>query len=111
MQYHLQSFIDSGDSLDISGFTWSEEHKYYIVLLEVSKDTTLVGWIQLRERLWKIVLIKSIGDKKKERTILLEAETQSRNEGIALMDTFIKAKASKLLAKTRGFKLPWSQRS
>ena len=106
MQYDLQNFIDSGDSLDLSSFTWSEEHEYYGVLLEVSKDIILVGWVELKERLWKIVLIKSIGDKKKKRSVLLEEKTQSRNEGIALLDAFIKAKAPKLLAKKRGFKLP-----
>ena len=111
MQYDLQRFIDSGENLTLSSFTWQEKNEYYGIILDVSKDITLAGWIQLKEKFWKIVLIKSIGDKKKERTILLEAETQSRNEGIALMDTFIKVKASKLLTKTRGFKLPWSQRS
>ena len=102
MQYDLQNFIDSGENLTLSSFTWQEKNEYYGIILDVSKDITLAGWIQLKEKFWKIVLIKSIGDKKKERTILLEAETQSRNEGIALMDTFIKAKASKFLDPASG---------
>lgn len=107
MQYNLRTFIDSGDSLDLSSFTWSAQHEIYVIAIEVSEDTTLMGWIELKERSWKTVLIKPPDSKRGREVTLFNEDTAYRNEGIALLDTFIKAEANKLLAKKRRFKFLW----